>query len=141
MGRRGCHDPEVGKQVLVIHNKQFKNNEKVKRYSYLDYMMSPMMATKASVLPSEPHPLRGLELLLVSLPGLRLRLLLRLELRWRLTSPSLASCRCDSAGRRSACRMSLVCVCEFRTRIFPVRQVGSSHEILNKLSFVAFCNN
>ena len=111
MGRWGCHDPEVGKQVLVIHNKQFKNNEKVKRYNYLDYMMSPMMATKASVLPSEPHPLRGLELLLVSLPGLRLRLLLRLELRWRLTSPSLASCRCDSAGRRSACRMSLVCVC------------------------------
>ena len=76
-----CHDPEVGKQVLAIHNKKFKNNEKFERYNYLDYMMSPMMATKASVLPSESHPLRGLELLLVSLPGLRLRLLLRLELR------------------------------------------------------------
>ena len=39
--------------------------------------MLPMMAAKASAEPSEPYPLRGLRLLLVSSQGLRLRLLLR----------------------------------------------------------------
>ena len=33
------NDPEIGKQVLAIHNKKFKNSEKFERYNYRDYIV------------------------------------------------------------------------------------------------------
>ena len=34
-----CHDPEVGRQVLAIHNKKFKNNKRFEKHNYLDYIV------------------------------------------------------------------------------------------------------